>query len=147
MQDNICQDVTNIITLATMTGVIIPVTLSNIDFSDWLIGELESRGWSQSDLARAAGINPSSISHLVNRTRFPGNEMCRAIAKAFGYPPDAVFRAAGLLPASKDMDEETEKMMHLFEQMTPEDQEMLIGMAQVFIDRRGQKSRPARAEG
>lgn len=123
--------------------------MSNIDFPDWLIGELDSRGWAQSDLARAAGTNPSTISHLVNRTRFPGNEMCQAIAKAFGYPPVVVFRAAGLLPERSEVDEETEKMMYLFEQLTEEDQEALIGFAQFFIDRRSGQARtnPRPAEG
>lgn len=129
-----------------MTSAIILFTVSNIDFSEWLIGELNKRQWSQSDLARAAGTNPSSISHLVNRTRFPGKEICQAIAQAFGYPPDVVFRAAGLLPPQQDMDDETQKMLHLFEQMTPEDQEMMIGMAQMFLEKRTKKSQTRTAE-
>lgn len=65
------------------------------------------------------------------------------MAQAFGYPPDVVFRAAGLLPPHKDMDEETEQMLYLFDRLETADQEVLLNMAKFFLNRREQ-DKPAR---
>jgi transcriptional regulator with XRE-family HTH domain len=71
----------------------LPVTT----FSLWLQNEMNQRGWSQSDLARAAETNPGTISNLLNDLRRPGDEICRSIARAFGIPQWEVFMKAGLL--------------------------------------------------
>lgn len=147
MSVTLCQAVTKLYPKEHSKMLRFHYLMANIDFSVWLQSELDERGWSQSDLARESGSKPASISRLLQGTRNPGPDVCQAIAKAFGYPPDVVYRAAGLLPANQEMDEETVKMMHLFEQMAPEDQEMLIGMAQVFLDRRGARGRTRPAEG
>lgn len=68
------------------------------NFSQWLEIEMEKRGWLQADLARAADLSTAGISNLINQRRNPGDEVCRSIARAFNYPPDMVFRIAGLLP-------------------------------------------------
>lgn len=119
-----------------MTSDIILCTVSNVDFSDWLIVELDNRGWSQSDLARAASVNPSSISHLVNRNRFPGNEICQAIARAFGYPPETVFRAAGLLPERAEIDKDTEELLYLYDRLAPESQAQVIDFTRFLAERK-----------
>ncbi len=73
------------------------------NFSDWIIAELDRRGWKQIDLAKAAHLDRAVISNLVNGRRGPGEDTCTAIAHALGYPPLVVFRAAGLLPPDPEM--------------------------------------------
>lgn len=69
------------------------------DFADWLIEQMNKRGWSQADLANAAGLNRQVISTYVNRQRQkPDSEVLVALARALHLPPETVFRAAGLLP-------------------------------------------------
>ena len=80
-------------------------------FSEWLMRELNSRHWSQSDLARKSGITRGSISHILNGTRKAGNDVCEGIARAFGYPPAFVFEKAGLISDSeKEMSEQVERL-------------------------------------
>jgi len=67
-------------------------------FTAWLINELSVRGLSQSGLARKSKLTSGAISHVISGSRKPGPDLCTAIANALNYPPDLVFRKAGLLP-------------------------------------------------
>lgn len=123
--------------------------LVSTEFPDWLLSELDERNWSQAELARRARVSRTAISNVINQQRQPGAELCNAIASAFGYPPSVVFRAAWILPQQTDVDEETVQMMHLFEQLTEEDQEAVMGLAQFLLNRRSSpaKGRTRPAEG
>lgn len=77
-----------------------------MDFSDWLLDQLSKLGWSQSDLARAAGLNRQSISDYVNRRRTnPDPRALISVARALKLPTEVVFRAAGILPQVGETDE------------------------------------------
>lgn len=63
-------------------------------FADWLKTELKNRDWNQSTLARRSGLSRSTISNYINRTIInPDKYAIEAIAHAFGYPPEVVYRA------------------------------------------------------
>jgi transcriptional regulator with XRE-family HTH domain len=68
------------------------------NFVEWLLVELNKREWQPATLARKANLNTGTLSHILNETRKPGPEVCRAIAVALEEPPETVFRIAGLLP-------------------------------------------------
>lgn len=78
----------------------------NMTFNDWLEQELKNRRWRQTDLAQAMGMSDSTISHLLAGNRNPGPDLCNGIARAFGIPPEEVFRMAGLLPPLPEEDDE-----------------------------------------
>ncbi len=90
-----------------------------MDFASWLTSELEIRGWKQADLARAADVPRGSINNLLTNMRKPGPELCTAIAEALTYPPEIVFRKAGLLPEEIEVSEAFLELKHRFE-MAPE---------------------------
>jgi len=73
-------------------------------FSEWLRVELRHRKWKQADLARAANLDTAVVSNLYNGKRGPGEDTCRAIARAFELPIETVYRAAGLLPPVSEDD-------------------------------------------
>ena len=73
----------------------------------WLIGELNTRGWSQRELARRADLTSTTVSDVVNGKRKPTYEFCAAIAKPLGKRPEELFRLAGLLPQRRPDDEVT----------------------------------------
>lgn len=78
-------------------------SLVDTNFSDWLLEEMNKRGWSQADLARASGLNRQSVSDYVNRRRTnPEPEALVSIANAFKISPITIFRKAGLLPEGGD---------------------------------------------
>jgi len=68
------------------------------DFAAWLTSEMDKRGWTNSELARQAGIAQSNISMVISGQKNPGLSFCVNVAAAFGYPPERVLREAGLLP-------------------------------------------------
>lgn len=86
-------------------------------FSDWLQAELNSRDWSQSDLGRAAGLGRGSVSNLINNVRKPGPEICQSIARALGYPPEIVYRAAGILPPEIKQNELRRRINYMLDKL------------------------------
>lgn len=108
-------------------------------FSEWLEYEMSKRGWSQSDLAHAAGVPRGSIGNLLRNTRKPGPELCNAIALALEIPPEEVFRKAGLLSPKPESDEKSDEIGYLFKQLTPREQEELIELARFKIEQRKRK--------
>lgn len=78
------------------------------DFVTWLTGELDKRGWSNSELARRAGVTHTTISMIISKHNNPGPDLCQGIARAFKLPPEIVFRKAGLLP---QLPEETDSQL------------------------------------
>lgn len=71
--------------------------LSELSFSDWLLQEVERRGLTYSELARRGGTTPARVSQVISGDK-PGWDFCLAVARAFGEPPEKIFRLAGLLP-------------------------------------------------
>ncbi len=86
----------------------------NAYFSEWLQLEMNKRGWSQSDCARAAELNRAVINKLLNGKCNPQPSTLAAIARAFKIPIEAAYRAAGLLPPSTDPDDTAEQLMYTF---------------------------------
>ncbi len=110
--------------------------LSMESFGSWLLQQIESKQWRQADLARASNLDSAVISNLVNGRRGPGEDTCRAIAKALGLPPEEVFRAAGLLPPKPETDEQTERLLHLYNQMTDDEREEWVALGEFVFSRR-----------
>ena len=71
-------------------------------FGDWLLQRLKEKGWTQSELARRAGLSRGTLSNIINGERGVGENTLIAVAHVLGYPPETVFRAAGILPPAKD---------------------------------------------
>ena len=81
---------------------------------------------SPAGLARKAGIDKGIISRTLNRERKPAPESLEAIARALKLPPEAVFRAAGLLPSEVESDSLIEEGIHILQQLDGEDKEDAI---------------------
>lgn len=86
----------------------------SLRFAEWLQSEIDKRGWSQSDCARAADLNRAVINKLLNSKSKPQPHTLIAIARAFKIPIEIVYRAAGLLPQSTDADDALEELVYLF---------------------------------
>jgi transcriptional regulator with XRE-family HTH domain len=86
----------------------------NLRFADWLQAEMDKRGWSQSDCARAADLNRAVINKLLNRKSRPQPFTLVAIARAFKIPVETAYRAAGLLPPTINGDDSVDELIHIF---------------------------------
>lgn len=95
-------------------------------FITWLEAELIKRDWRLADLARKANLDTGSISRILSGTRKPGPEVCVAIARALNYPPEVLFRLAGLLPPDPGVDPEEKEVLHLFRQLQAEQRKLAL---------------------
>jgi transcriptional regulator with XRE-family HTH domain len=86
-------------------------------FSEWLQSEIDKRGWSQSDCARACDLNRAVINKLLNGKCKPQPITLMAIARGFKIPVETAYRAAGLLPPSNDGDDTTQELIHIFKSL------------------------------
>jgi transcriptional regulator with XRE-family HTH domain len=84
-----------------------------IYFSEWLQTEMDKRGWSQSDLARAADLNRAVINKLINGKSHPQPTTLEAISRALKIPVETTYRAAGLLPPNSDNDAMLEEAIYV----------------------------------
>ena len=131
------------------------VDTKRADIGKWLLLEAEERGWSQSELARRAGLSRTAVNDIINGKAFPGPDFCRAIARALGYPQEFVFRLAGLIddPAPPGSSPETIALAQLLAQLPPEDREEILTLVKLKLARlkrphsrpQKQQSRPAPA--
>ena len=113
------------------------------DFSTWLFDEIEKRGWSQGYLAKKSGITPSHISRLISGTRGVGNDTCIALARAFNYSEEFVLEKAGkLTPKPKKMKPSLREALHLFDQLDPEEQRLILTMMRGTIQQRKRGQEP-----
>lgn len=121
-------------------------SLVDTNFSDWLLEEMNKRGWSQAELARASGLNRQSVSDYVNRRRTnPEPEALVALAQAFKISPVTIFRKAGLLPEGGEQ-ASFEDWQHLLNQLMPEEQDEMRQIMEMKIERRQKADKSARAE-
>lgn len=93
----------------------------------WVLNELDKRDWTPATLSKKSGINPGSLSHILNGSRNPGPDICTAIADALGYPQEQVFRAAGLLrPLPYGEDATFREILESVRQMTVEERKEIL---------------------
>ena len=97
------------------------LTMENI--SEWLIEQLNIRDWSKAELARKSGLDPSTISNIINGKRGVSEESLNAIARAFHLPPGEVFQQANFLPQVSENDRAREELRYLYDQLSPHDKE------------------------
>jgi len=110
-------------------------------YGEWILQELEARGWKQADLARAAHLDSAVISNLITGNRNPGIETCTAIARAFHYPPEMVFRIAGLLPKAAEPSAVYEVLAYRLAELTPEQTNEVLLFIEFILERDKRKGR------
>jgi transcriptional regulator with XRE-family HTH domain len=104
-------------------------------FGKWLIEQMQERGWSQSDLSKAAGLTRTAISDYVNQKRTkPDPEALVAIARAFHLSPIHVFRVAGILPPGPGDDVTIEDWKEILPRLSERDQKILKDTALNMIE-------------
>ena len=86
----------------------------SLRFAEWLQAEMDRRGWSQSDCARACELNRAVINKLLNGKSRAQPITLAAIARGFRIPVETAYRAAGLLPPSTDGDDSTQEVIYIF---------------------------------
>ena len=107
----------------------------NLRFAEWLQLEMDKRGWSQSDCARACDLNRAVINKLLNGKCRPQPATLMAIARGFKIPVETAYRAAGLLPPIHAGDETTQELIHIFHSLqSPQSKATAIRLLKALLD-------------
>jgi transcriptional regulator with XRE-family HTH domain len=114
------------------------------DFVTWLTDEMNARGWTNSELARRAGVRQSTVSMVISGHNKPGDDLCLGIARAFHVPAEEVFRRAGILPPlpAPENDITFDELLSYMKRLSAEDRKDVLEYA-IFRYRRAQPSREA----
>lgn len=119
------------------------LVVDRYEFSEWLNLQLDNRGWSQSDLARASGLHRAVISKIINKTSRPMPETLEAIARGLKVSADIVFQAAGVLPSKPEDDPLTREAEYLLSQLPEEKKQQAINFIR-FLAGEGENNIAAR---
>ena len=112
-------------------------------FTNWLLQELDARGWSRSEAARRGRISASMFDKVINGHARPGLEFCKGVARAFGMPrPEEVMIRAGLLPPLPEETRNLQEANLLLAQLSDGEQEMLLTQMRALVDRNLQDRGP-----
>lgn len=116
--------------------------VSMSELSEWIVEQVNERGWTQNELARRAKVSSGHLSLVVTEKQQPGWEFCAKIAKALNKPPECVLRKAGLLITPTSEDEVTvEELRSIVHRLTPDQQQELLWYAAALYDRSRQQKR------
>lgn len=107
-------------------------TRANMEFITWLEKEMEARRWTKSDLMRASGLSHTIISQVLSGDKGAGPDSCNGIARAFGIPPETVFRKAGILPPlpGPEDDELARELIERIKRLTPEQRREVLSFVE-----------------
>jgi transcriptional regulator with XRE-family HTH domain len=105
------------------------------NFVEWLLGEIDNRGWNQSELARRSGISHGRISQVISGEK-PGSDFCIAVARAFNISIEEVLSRAGIIPLPDLKTAIQQEANILFSQLSDAEQEMLLTQMRALVERR-----------
>lgn len=115
-----------------------------IDFFEWLDARIKDFDLTDSQLARKAGITHSVISRARSGHQGIGWNAGVAIALALNLPPEVVLKKLALLPSPNHDRTRSiliDEMLHIFPDLSESDQDELLQMARLKLERRKKEAR------
>jgi transcriptional regulator with XRE-family HTH domain len=107
---------------------------NDVLFSEWLNEQIRRVEWTQADLAKAAGLRPSTINKMLNsKTKRPSLGSCEALATAFRMSTITILRAAKWLPAEPKFPERDDLNM-IVGQLPDLKRKEMLAIARVMLE-------------
>lgn len=104
-----------------------------MEFSDWLLEQLQRLDITQAELARRAGISKQAMGYYI-AGRIPDADILKKLAKGLRLPVAEVFRAARLLPPAPESNPLIERAMELFATLPEKDQAEVLNLIEFKIN-------------
>lgn len=111
-------------------------------FISWLDSQLKSKGWSDYQLTKRAGLAHSVMSKARSGVRPISWDACVALATALELPPETVLRKAGLLPAKAEESPLNDEIIYLMGNLPLDDQTEILNIARMKLERQKNKNLP-----
>ena len=112
----------------------------NEDFATWLRSEMDSRNWSQGELARRSGVSQSQISLLLQSRHAPRLDTLQLLARAFRMRKEDIFRQAGYLDPLPD-DDTLAELQYLVTRLSTHERQRVLDFAR-YVDGRKPHVKP-----
>lgn len=113
----------------------------DIPFKDWLSNLMGSRGVSQADLSRSSGVDPATLSKILNGRKPPSLEVCKSLARALMVSLTEVYTAAGYMP-KPETDTEIETVVNLMTELPTDEKQEILNYARFKYQTSLQKINP-----
>jgi len=110
---------------------------NNNDFTQWLLRELETRGWSMRELSRRSQIPPSTLSAILSGQMQVTPETIGKLAPALNMPLERLYRLAGFLPAPLADENERHALLDYFQCLSSDERRSVITLARALYESRG----------
>ena len=106
-------------------------------FADWLNEYLhvELDGWTQTRVAKEAGISTASMSVVMSGQQKPTFDFCAKVGRALNLPPSLVMQKAGLL-GQPNRSPTFRELVTLLEDWSIEEQQEILDYARYKQSRR-----------
>lgn len=110
-------------------------------FSEWIVSELERRGWSRSEAARRGDISASMMDKVINGVSQPGLSFIKGIAKAFNISLVEVLERAGEYQPKSPVEwqSDREEWESAYDVLSPEDRAEMLEFVRLKINRHKNK--------
>jgi transcriptional regulator with XRE-family HTH domain len=113
------------------------------DLSEWILAEIDKRGWSLRQLARRAELSHSVVASVANGTSNAGLEVCMGLARAMHTPLEEIFRLAGILPPRRTISEshaayrinDEARLLDLYRELPENDKGLVIDLVERLTGR------------
>lgn len=100
---------------------------TKINFTEWLMKQIEERDISMREFARRGEISHTSVSNVLAGKTDPTADFCLGVARALKLKPDYVLRKSGHLPPAPDTDDpKVSEAMTLFSKLPAHEQERFL---------------------
>jgi transcriptional regulator with XRE-family HTH domain len=107
-------------------------------FPDRLRTARQTKGYSQTDLAKRTEMQPSAISHFENGRRLPSFENLRRLAETLGVSIDYLL---GRVEEPKNSGQVVEQFFRHLSEMSDDDKEILAATAKALAERNKKRRR------
>jgi transcriptional regulator with XRE-family HTH domain len=95
-------------------------------FSEWLVEELNKRKWTQKELARRSGLNPSTINYIIKHHRGLGLKSVNRLAQALGIPEELIINTYENHRPTRESADIVSKACYVLRELPLRDQEEIL---------------------
>jgi plasmid maintenance system antidote protein VapI len=93
---------------------------------NWLAILLDEAGMSPADLERAAGVDSSVISNVINGKKGIGMSLAQKFGKALNLDPGDILRAAGVWDSNNDEDRLDKQIKNIAKKFPIEEKKKIV---------------------